>query len=62
MVEVPCMPNQRRKDKRNITVTLDDELRLAIEKYAKEKGLDRTAAIKEMCWKILESGSKKTKK
>jgi hypothetical protein len=56
------MPNQRRKDKRNITVTLDDELRLAIEKYAKQHGLDRTAAIKEMCWKILDKGAKKEKK
>jgi hypothetical protein len=47
------MPNQRRKDKRNVTVTIDDELRIAIEKYAKLNGIDRTAAIKEMCRKIL---------
>ena len=59
MVKVVRMPNQRRKDKRNVTVTIDDELRVAIEKYAKLNGIDRTAAIKKMCRDILGLGEEK---
>lgn len=32
---------------------MEDELRVAIEKYAKTNSIDRTAAIKEMCREIL---------
>lgn len=53
------MANQRAKNKRNVTVTMEDELREAIEKYAVEHGLDRTAAIKEMCRKVLKVPQKK---
>lgn len=38
---------------------MEDELREAIEKYAVEHGLDRTAAIKEMCRKVLKVPQKK---
>jgi len=63
MVHPECMPNQRAKNKRNVTVTLDDELRLAIEKWAAENGgVDRTAAIKMMCRKMLGVKEKKAGK
>ncbi len=53
------MANQRAKDKKNVTVTMEDELRLAVEAYARAHGLDRTAAIKEMCRKVLKLPKKK---
>lgn len=55
------MANQRAKDKKNVTVTMEDELRLAVEAYASERGLDRTAAIKEMCRTVLKLPRKKAK-
>ncbi|MEO6052797.1 MAG: hypothetical protein ABIP97_02180 [Chthoniobacterales bacterium] len=48
------MANQRAKNKRNVTVTMEDDLRKAIEAYAKKHGLDRTAAVKLMCRSFLK--------
>jgi len=49
------MANQRAKNKRNVTVTMEDDLRVAIESYANAHGLDRTAAVKELLWQQIES-------
>ena len=38
---------------------MEDELRIAIEKYARIHKIDRTAAIKGMCRKILGLGAEK---
>lgn len=53
------MANQRAKHKRNVTVTMEDDLRIAIERYAKKQGLDRTAAVKKMCRSVLKMPEKK---
>ncbi len=53
------MANQRAKHKRNVTVTMEDDLRIAIERYARKNGLDRTAAVKFMCRSVLKLPEKK---
>lgn len=55
------MANQRAKHKRNVTVTMEDELRLAVEAYARQHGLDRTAAINKMCRMVLGMSKAPTK-
>jgi hypothetical protein len=56
------MANQRAKDKRNVTVTMEDELREAVEAYAKIHGLDRTAAVKELLKQSLAAPKSPRKK
>lgn len=43
------MPNQRSKNKKSVTVWLDDDLREAVEEYSRIQKMDRTAAVKFIC-------------
>ena len=47
------MANQRRKDKKNVSIPMEDELREIVEKAAEGAGLDRTKFIKSVLRKDL---------
>ncbi len=48
-----AVPSQRAKNKRVISVPMEEELIAAIERYASSKGWNRAKAIKFMCRKVL---------
>jgi hypothetical protein len=49
------MPNQRSKNKKHFTASVEKELFDAIETYASENKLDRNTALKFLTWQSLQS-------
>jgi len=47
------VPSQRAKNKKVISVPMEDELVSAVERFAAKKGWNRVQAIKYMCRKVL---------
>jgi predicted methyltransferase len=47
------VPSQRAKNKKVISVPMEDDLIAAIEQFAATKGWDRVQAIKFKCRKVL---------
>ncbi|GAT33257.1 hypothetical protein TSACC_21670 [Terrimicrobium sacchariphilum] len=48
------MPNQRSKGKTHFTASTENELKAAIEKYARDNNLDRNTAIRLLLWQSAE--------